>query len=84
MNWFVATNIFIMIVFLSFYTDLRTDMLYDSSGVLSYYDFKNQNQELRMLDKISEIFLYVNPLINMISFYFIIGWYKKWQAMPEE
>ncbi len=84
LNWFVATNIFIMIVFLSFYTDLRTDMLYDSSGVLSYYDFKNQNQELRMLDKISEIFLYVNPLINMISFYFIIGWYKKWQAMPEE
>ena len=83
LNWFVATNIFIGIMMLSFYTDIRNEMLYDGvDGNL--YDFRSTNPEMIMLDKIAEIFLFINPILFIISFYFIINLYKKWQAMPEE
>ena len=84
LNWFVATNIFIGIVMLSFYTDLRTEMLYDPNAVIGVYDLKQTNEELLMLQEFAEIFLYINPILYLISFYFIINLYKKWQAMPEE
>lgn len=84
LNWFVATNIFIGIVMLSFYTDLRAEMLYDPNAGIGIYDLRQTNQELMMLQSFSEIFLYINPLLFIISFYFIINLYKKWQAMPEE
>ncbi|WP_282629552.1 hypothetical protein [Empedobacter sedimenti] len=84
LNWFVATNIFIGIVMLSFYTDLRTEMLYDPKAVTSVYDLKQTNEELLMLQQFAEFYLYINPILYLISFYFIINLYKKWQAMPEE
>ncbi|MEG0695536.1 MAG: hypothetical protein RR447_00185 [Algoriella sp.] len=83
LNWFVATNIFIGIMMLSFYTDIRNEMLYDGVDG-SLYDFKATNPEMIMLNKIAEIFLFINPILFIISFYFIINLYKKWQAMPEE
>ena len=84
LNWFVATNVFIGIVMLSFYTDLRAEMLYDSTINISIYDLRQTNKELLMLQEFAEIFLYINPILYLISFYFIINLYKKWQAMPEE
>lgn len=84
LNWFVATNVFIGIVMLSFYTDLRAEMLYDSTSKISIYELRQTNKELLMLQEFAEIFLYINPILYLISFYFIINLYKKWQAMPEE
>ncbi len=84
LNWFVATNVFIGIVMLSFYTDLRAEMLYDPTNQISVYDLRQTNKELLMLQEFAEIFLYINPILYLISFYFIINLYKKWQAMPEE
>lgn len=84
LNWFVATNVFIGIVMLSFYTDLRAEMLYDPTNQISIYDLRQTNKELLMLQEFAEIFLYINPILYLISFYFIINLYKKWQAMPEE
>ncbi|MGV0922637.1 hypothetical protein [Empedobacter tilapiae] len=84
LNWFVATNIFIGIVMLSFYTDFRSEMLYDSTNQISIYELRQTNKELLMLQHFAEIFLYINPILYLISFYFIINLYKKWQAMPEE
>ncbi|HAR73831.1 MAG TPA: hypothetical protein DCR77_10560 [Flavobacteriaceae bacterium] len=84
LNWFVATNVFIGIVMLSFYTDLRAEMLYDSTSKISIYELRQTNKELLMLQEFAEIFLYINPVLYLISFYFIINLYKKWQAMPEE
>ncbi|MFV0219439.1 hypothetical protein OBK23_07095 [Empedobacter falsenii] len=84
LNWFVATNVFIGIVTLSFYTDLRAEMLYDPTNQISVYDLRQTNKELLMLQEFAEIFLYINPILYLISFYFIINLYKKWQAMPEE
>ena len=83
LNWFVATNIFIGIVLISFYTEIRNEMLYNGQDG-DLYDFRNTNAELQMLQKMAEIFFYVNPFLYIISFYFIINLYKKWQAMPEE
>ncbi|WP_291077965.1 MULTISPECIES: hypothetical protein [unclassified Empedobacter] len=84
LNWFVATNIFIGIVMLSFYTDLREEMLYEANKHMNIYEFRQTNKELLMLQEFAEIFLYINPILYLISFYFIINFYKKWQAMPEE
>lgn len=84
LNWLVATNVFIGIVMLSFYTDLRAEMLYDPTNQISIYDLRQTNKELLMLQEFAEIFLYINPILYLISFYFIINLYKKWQAMPEE
>lgn len=84
LNWFVATNVFIGIVMLSFYTDLRAEMLYDSTSKISIYELRQTNKELLMLQEFAKIFLYINPILYLISFYFIINLYKKWQAMPEE
>lgn len=84
LNWFVATNVFIGIVMLSYYTDLRSEMLYDSTSKISIYELRQTNKELLMLQEFAEIFLYINPVLYLISFYFIINLYKKWQAMPEE
>jgi len=84
LNWFVATNVFIGIVMLSFYTDLRAEMLYDPTNQISVYDLRQTNKELLMLQEFAEIFLYINQILYLISFYFIINLYKKWQAMPEE
>ncbi|WP_291091785.1 hypothetical protein [Empedobacter sp. UBA7494] len=84
LNWFVATNIFIGIVMLSFYTDLREEMLYEANKHMNIYEFRQTNKELLLLQEFAEIFLYINPILYLISFYFIINLYKKWQAMPEE
>ncbi|MGV0939162.1 hypothetical protein [Empedobacter sp. ULE_I140] len=84
LNWFVATNIFIGIVMLSFYTDLREEMLYEANKHMNIYEFRQTNKELLMLQEFAKIFLYINPILYLISFYFIINLYKKWQAMPEE
>lgn len=84
LNWFVATNIFITIAMLSFYTDIRAEMLYNPNSGIGIYDLRQTNNELLMLQKLSEIFLFINPILFAISFYFIINLYKKWQAMPEE
>ncbi|GGE88504.1 hypothetical protein SAMN05443634_1076 [Chishuiella changwenlii] len=84
LNWFVATNIFIGIVLLGFYTDIRADMLYDPTSKISIYQLREENAELRLLKQIADIFIYVNPILYIISFYFIINLYKNWQAMPEE
>lgn len=84
LNWFVATNIFIGMMMLSFYTDLRAEMLYDSNSGIGIYELRETNKELLMLQQFAEVFLYINPLLFIISFYFIINLYKKWQAMPEE
>lgn len=83
LNWFVATNIFIGIMMLSFYTDIRTDIL-QIAHTGSRYELRENNAELQMLQKFSEIYLLINPILYVISFYFIINLYKKWQAMPEE
>jgi len=84
LNWFVVTNIFIGIVLLGFYTDIRADMLYDPTSKISIYQLREENAELRLLKQIADIFIYVNPILYIISFYFIINLYKNWQAMPEE
>ena len=76
LNWFVATNVFIGIVMLSFYTDLRAEMLYDSTSKISIYELRQTNKELLMLQEFAEIFLYINPILYLISFYFIINLYK--------
>lgn len=84
LNWFVATNIFIGIILLGLYTEIRTDMLYAASDNMNRYQLNNENSELIFLNKLADIFLFMNPILNIISFYFIINLYKKWQAMPEE
>ncbi|WP_413533429.1 hypothetical protein [Empedobacter brevis] len=84
LNWFVATNIYIGIVMLSFYTDLRAEMLYDPNVELEDYGLRQTNKELLMLQQFAEIFLFINPILYLLSFYFIINLYKRWQAMPEE
>ncbi|WP_313375746.1 hypothetical protein [Chishuiella sp.] len=84
LNWFVLTNIFIAIFLLSFYTQIREDILYDYTQAESLYQFREKNKELQLLDQLADIFLYINPIIYVIAFYFIINLYKKWQAMPEE
>lgn len=63
LNWFVATNVFIGIVMLSFYTDLRAEMLYDSTSKISIYELRQTNKELLMLQEFAEIFLYINPIL---------------------
>lgn len=83
LNWFVAANVFVGIVLLGFYTDVRTEMLFNPS-VGNYYELKEENEELKFLAKFADIFLYINPVLYIISFYFVINLYKKWRAMPEE
>ncbi|WP_313384685.1 hypothetical protein [Chishuiella sp.] len=84
LNWFVLTNIFIAIFLLSFYIQVREDILYDYTQAESLYQFREKNKELQLLNQLADIFLYINPIIYVITFYFIINLYKKWQAMPEE
>jgi hypothetical protein len=84
LNWFVFSNVFILILLLSFYTNIRMDILEAQNPHLMYSEIRLNNKEIVFLNRLTEIFLYINPFLFIISFYFIINLYKKWQAMPEE
>ena len=82
LNWFVATNIFIAIMMISLYSDIRHEII--SLQSVGGKGNISMNEELKKIRRFSEIFLYINPFLYIICFYFIINLYKKWQAMPEE
>ncbi|MBF0597675.1 hypothetical protein [Faecalibacter rhinopitheci] len=84
LNWFTVTTLFIGLVVLSFYKEMRLEILYMQGGEkINYYELYDL-PEIVIIDKIIELFFYFNPILFIILFYGIIQLYRKWQAMAEE
>lgn len=87
LNWLVGTSVFLILVLLNFYREIRHDMIYKAEVLkeptISRYDIYN-HPELQLIDKITEWYFYFNPIIILIAFYFMVNAFKKWQAMAEE
>ena len=82
LNWFVLSSTFIVLICLGLYKEIVTDVTYNKYQ--STVDEYVKHPKLEMIDKITESYFYYFPILFIIFFYFIINWYKKWQAMPEE
>lgn len=86
LNWLIYSSIFIVLLVLSFYKEVRYDMIYNELIIqqpdLMYYDVKTP--ELDLLDKIQQYYFYFNPILVILFLYLSINWLRKWQAMAEE
>ena len=82
LNWFVITTTFIGLLILSFYKEVKIDQLAKKIKVETYETYNHP--EIKFLDDLQLYYLFYLPIVFIIFFYFVINWYKKWQAMPEE
>ncbi len=86
LNWLIYSSIFIVLLLISFYKEIRYDIIYNELKLhqpqLTYYDVKSP--ELDLLDKIQQYYFYFNPILVIVFMYIAINWLRKWQAMAEE
>lgn len=85
--WLIVSSLFIILLLISFYKEIRLDMLYKEALLtdpkVEKYSLTN-HPEILKINEIVMLLLYINPLLYIIMFYFLIVLFKKWQALPEE
>ena len=85
--WLIVSSLFIILLLISFYKEIRLDMLYKEALLtdpkVEKYSLTN-HPEILKINEIVMLILYINPLLYIIMFYFLIVLFKKWQALPEE
>lgn len=82
LNWFIYLSVFIILIIINFYKELKVDYITRKNN-LSVYDVY-ESPEIQAIDLFIDAYLYINPIIFILFFYFVINWYRKWQALAEE
>lgn len=83
LNWFVWSSAFILLLFVSFLSDVYSD-IYRNNDEINYYETLYSDPTYIKLQQLSELMIWINPLMLILGFYIIIQFYRKWQALPEE
>lgn len=87
MNWWLISSFVIMYILFGCYRQIKEEMIYQAEllkdPTYSRYDVYN-HPDLLLLDELLNWYTYINPMVVVIVFYFMINRYRKWQAMAEE
>ena len=82
LNWFVYLSIFIILLIINFYKEVKVDYISQKNKVNVYEVY--EYPDIKAIEMFTELYLFFNPILYIIFFYFVINWYRKWQAMAEE
>ena len=87
LNWWLISSVIVGFIILGLYRDIKEEMVYQAELLknpeITRYDIYN-HPDLELIDQIFNWYLYINPIVVVLIFYFMLSAYRKWQAMAEE